>query len=423
MPERGFAAEDPSLKMKNEDNRRWCWVSRRHGVFFTLVLGVVLFLQYNSIKDMAPSWNPKQWLQNHSTKLFVPLKEPNTGLRDTKASEAEPTIAMFTAPSISAVLLKTGRFLSTQEPQTSHQSVIPQVVHPHSTRPTPVPYVSPGPYLVEYPYEYHFTINEPLTCEQEKPFVVLMVPVAPHNRAHRDVIRSTWGSERLVLDKVVRLFFLLGMQTGDDAQQVHKQLLQESNEHQDLIQSDFVDCYKNLTIKTMVMLEWLGSFCSNASYAMKIDSDMFLHVPNLVKMLLNAPTSNYLTGLVAYNGAVLRDPSSKWYLPPELFSPPVYPPYALGLGYILSLDLTKKLIEASRHVKAVYIEDVYLGLCMMHLGMSPTNPPEGAHFHVVPLAYDRCYFSQIIATTVIPSTNRLWLWKDFKAEGPYCKNP
>ncbi len=73
---------------------------------------------------------------------------------------------------------------------------------------TPVPYVSPGPYLLEYPYEYHFIINEPKKCEEQKPSL------------------------------------------------------------------DFLDCYKNLTIKTMVMLEWLDSYCSSASYAMKIDSDV-----------------------------------------------------------------------------------------------------------------------------------------------------
>uniref|UniRef100_A0A3Q2QEL3 Hexosyltransferase n=1 Tax=Fundulus heteroclitus TaxID=8078 RepID=A0A3Q2QEL3_FUNHE len=217
-----------------------------------------------------------------------------------------------------------------------------------------------------------------------------------NRNSHRDVIRSTWGSEKLVEGQEVRLFFLLGMQTGDDAQQVHQQLLQESKEHHDLIQSDFVDCYKNLTIKTMVMLEWLNSFCSSAPFAMKIDSDMFLNVPNLVALLLKAPRTNYMTGLVAHGGQVLRNPSSKWYMPVDLVSDAYYPPYALGLGYILSLDLTKKLIQASRHVKALYIEDVYLGFCMKHLGILPTDPPNGFYFHVFPRSYSRCDYSRLI---------------------------
>ncbi|KAM4597238.1 beta-1,3-galactosyltransferase 2-like [Fundulus diaphanus] len=285
---------------------------------------------------------------------------------------------------------------------------------------TAVPYVSDGLYLVEYPYEYHFTMNEPLKCEQEKPFVVLIVQVAPRNRAHRDVIRSTWGSEKLVQGQEVRLFFLLGMQTGDDAQQVHQQLLQESKEHHDLIQSNFVDCYKNLTIKTMVMLEWLNSFCSSAPFAMKIDSDMFLNVPNLVALLLKAPRTNYMTGLVEHEAPLSRDPSSKWYVPEDLLSDAFYPPYALGLGYILSLDLTKKLIEASRHVKALYIEDAYLGLCMKHLGIRPTDPPNGFLFHIKPLRYRRCDYSKLIATTTEENMDRVQIWRDFKKPGRYC---
>ncbi|XP_063325377.1 beta-1,3-galactosyltransferase 2-like [Pelmatolapia mariae] len=280
------------------------------------------------------------------------------------------------------------------------------------------PHVSPGPYLVEYPYEYHFIINEPQKCEQEKTFVVLMVPIAPNNRRDRDIIRSTWGNDRVVQDKVVTLFFLLGLQTGPGAEQVQQQMLQESNKHHDLIQSNFVDCYKNLTIKTMVMLEWLTAHCSGASYAMKIDSDTFLNVHNLVNMLLNAKKTNYMTGLVARRATVLRDPRSKWYVPPDIYAPALYPVYALGLGYIMSLDLPKKLTEASRHVKALYIEDVYLGTLMHHLGISPTDPPSGDYFHVYPLAYNRCHFSRIVATTTHPSTNRVHIWKDLKKTGP-----
>ncbi|MEQ2253462.1 hypothetical protein ILYODFUR_032346 [Ilyodon furcidens] len=398
-------------KMENghrpAENKRYCSSSRRHFLFFFLVVGVMIFFYSTNLRDMAQEWNPKRWMQNHSTKLFFPFRKQS--INNTNRSKTEPK----------AVAASTG---FTQEAITAELPQITSIspTHEPTTRQAPPPYVSPGPYFVEYPYEYQFTINDPHKCEQEKPFVVLIVQVAPRNRAHRDIIRSTWGTEKLVHGQVVRLFFLLGMQTGDDAQQVHQQLLQESKDHHDLIQSNFVDCYKNLTIKTMVMLEWLHSFCSSTAYAMKIDSDMFLNVPNLVTVLLNAPRTNYMTGLVAHGGKVLRDLNSKWYIPWNIFSEDVYPPYALGLGYIVSLDLTKKLIEASRHVKALYIEDVYLGLCMRHLGIRPTDAPDGFYFHVFPLSYSRCDYSRIIATTTRENMDRVQIWRDFKKSGRYC---
>ncbi|XP_068169086.1 beta-1,3-galactosyltransferase 2-like [Antennarius striatus] len=288
-------------------------------------------------------------------------------------------------------------------------------------QPFPVPYESPGPYLVEYPYEYHFIINEPNKCEQQKPFLVLMVPVAPHNRVHRDIVRSTWGGVSLVLGKIVSLFFLLGRNNGEGEEQLQEQLLQESKEHQDLIQSNFLDCYKNLTIKTMVMLEWVDSHCSNASYVMKIDSDMFLNVPNLLNMLINAPKTNYMTGRVATRAPVVRDPHSKWHLPVEFFPCPHFPRYALGLAYVLSLDLPKKLVEASRYIKALYIEDVYLGMCMDYLGVTPADPPDEDYFHNVPVGYSRCAYSRLIATTTFERVNSVKVWNHFKKTDPYCK--
>ncbi|XP_030614062.1 beta-1,3-galactosyltransferase 1-like [Archocentrus centrarchus] len=388
---------------KPGDSGKWFRFSRNR-CFVLILIFTGMFLIYNiKIKEMAPDWNPKMWIQNQSADLWNLFRSQRQN-----ASSAHPA-----ANDSSTALLQTDNKTSAPEVNTETQNkTVPT---------TAVAYVSPaGSYLVEYPSDYHFIINEPQKCEKEKPFVVLMVPVAPNNRQHRDIIRNTWGSESPVLDKGVKLFFLLGLHTGTGEEQVQQQVLQESKEHHDLIQSNFVDCYKNLTIKTMVMLEWLTAHCSSASYAMKIDSDMFLNVHNLVSMLLKANKTNYMTGRVERGATVRRDPNSKWYLPPDIYAPSQYPRYALGLGYVLSLDLPKKLTEASRHVKAVYIEDVYLGLLMQHLGIPPTDPPSWDYFLLIPLVYNRCRFSMIVATTTHPNTDREQIWRDFKKPGPFC---
>lgn len=393
-----------SQKDVNPDRRgNKSWLSNHRCLFVILVLAVVLCFNYISKKDFAPEWNPKQSM--HSASLFFSFRK----LTNRNGSEAKQTAG---APA------------ETQNIWWRNQtSAAVELIQTQTARPVLVPYVSPGPYLVEYPYEYRFTINEPQTCEQEPPFVVLMVQVAPRNRADRDVIRSTWGSESLVLGQDVKLLFLLGMQTGDDAPRVHEQLLSESQEHHDLIQSDFVDSYKNLTIKTMVMLEWLSLYCPNASYAMKIDSDIFLNVENMVKLLLKAPKMNYLTGRVDNSSVVFRDPESKWYVPEDVLPYSIYPPYPYGLGYIFSLDLPKKLIEASRHVKVFYIEDAYLGVCMHHLGLRPTEPPNGDYFNDIPSDYSPCGLSKVIAITTEPTSDRVQLWKDFKEQAKDCEDP
>lgn len=74
-------------------------------------------------------------------------------------------------------------------------------------------------------------------------------------------------------------------------------------QHHDLIQSDFIDSYLNLTIKTMVIMDWLSTYCPAAAYAMKI-VNIQKHVRvNLVIMLKQPgiPKTNYLTGMLMWN--------------------------------------------------------------------------------------------------------------------------
>lgn len=290
----------------------------------------------------------------------------------------------------------------------------------NTTLPADEPCTPETPYHVAYPCRYHYVINEPDKCQQENPFLILLVPVAPNNRRARDAVRSTWGSETVVMQKVVHLLFMLGQPGHEGQEEEQQKLLEESQKYHDIIQSDFLDSYNNLTIKTMIILEWLVTYCRNASFAMKIDSDIFLNLDVLVNMLLHAPKENYMTGLVAKGAMVRREPNSKWYLPKDVYFEDFYPPYALGLAYVMSLDLSEKFVEVAKEVKAVYIEDIYLGLCMKHLGIPFTSQVDQGLFNIFPVPYNRCRYSKLIATTTNSLEEQVSSWKDYKRPGPHC---
>ncbi|KAM4612422.1 beta-1,3-galactosyltransferase 1-like [Polymixia lowei] len=268
-------------------------------------------------------------------------------------------------------------------------------------------------YHSAYPRNYRFIMDNPEPCKAKTPFLVLMVPVAPGNMAARDAIRKTWGNETLVQGELVQTLFMLGLPGGEGAQQLQEKVKEENLLHHDLIQSDFMDTYINLTIKTMVIMDWLATRCPKASFVMKIDSDMFLNVQNLVKLLLdpNTPKQNYMTGLVWWHSPVLRNPFNKFYMPREVIAEPEYPPYPLGMGYVMSLDLPGKILGISNQIRPIYIEDAYLGMCLKHLGISPTNPPDESMFIVNPsFALSRCSLSKVIAvtTTGVPQMMNYW---------------
>ncbi|XP_013871273.1 beta-1,3-galactosyltransferase 2 isoform X2 [Austrofundulus limnaeus] len=289
---------------------------------------------------------------------------------------------------------------------------------PHKT--TEPPTLQPGViwYHQAYPGNYHFIMDNADVCRNKTPFLVLMVPVAPNNIAARDAIRQTWGKDSMVKGELVLTLFMLGLSHEVD----DEKLKQENEQHHDLIQSNFMDTYLNLTIKTMVIMDWLAKRCPTAAYAMKVDSDMFLNIDNLVIMLQKPeiPKMNYLTGLLMWNRPVVRSKNSKWYVPEELYPEPLYPTYTLGMGYIFSNDLPKKFVEVSKAIKPFNIEDAYIGMCIKKLGYAPTSPPDPSQFQSYSKGYNRCQYSKIITFILGSSQDLKNYWEDHKKPGPYC---
>nr|XP_043883411.1 beta-1,3-galactosyltransferase 1-like [Solea senegalensis] len=295
-------------------------------------------------------------------------------------------------------------FLASQTPE-APLTTISTTEEPH--------WEDPGPFHVAYPRNYKFIMDDTPVCKTRDPFVILMVPVAPGEVKVRDAIRETWGNEKIVLGQVVDTLFILGRPGGADAEQVQEKLQQENQEHHDLIQSNFRDSYYNLTIKSLVMLEWLVANCKNSAYFIKIDSDTLLHVPNLVKLLLDPSTAkqNYMSGLVWWHSPVIRDSNNRFFLPPEIIAEPEYPPYPLGMAYVMSLDLPRKLLGISTQIKPIYIEDAYLGMCLKRLGISPTEPPAPGMYLVAPThPLSNCSLSKavVVMTTGIPLMKNYW---------------
>ncbi|XP_051240495.1 beta-1,3-galactosyltransferase 2 isoform X1 [Dicentrarchus labrax] len=289
---------------------------------------------------------------------------------------------------------------------------------------TEIPTVSPTgiQYHQAYARNYHFIMDNEEVCKTKIPFLVLMVPVAPHNVQARDAIRETWGKRSVVQGEVVLTLFLLGSSGGANVEQQQEKLIQENLQHHDLIQSDFMDTYLNLTIKTMVIMDWLATHCRTAAYAMKIDSDMFLNIDNLVIMLQKPgiPKMNYLTGLLMWNRPVVRSKDSKWYVPEEMYPEATYPTYTLGMGYIFSNDLPEKFVGISKSIKPFNIEDAYIGMCIKKLGYAPTSPPNPSQFRAYNTRYDRCEYSKIITYILGSPQELVKYWTDLKKPGPPC---
>uniref|UniRef100_H2TP59 Hexosyltransferase n=1 Tax=Takifugu rubripes TaxID=31033 RepID=H2TP59_TAKRU len=242
------------------------------------------------------------------------------------------------------------------------------------------------------PKTYRYIFNQPAVCKNHTPFLVLLVPVAPAQEEAREVVRRTWGASG---EDCLTLFFIGVSNRGRP-----QRLLEENRAHGDIIQMDFQDSYQNLTIKTMMMMNWLSVYCSHASYAMKVDADIFVNVFRLVKHLRSSPRHSFITGSVISDGVPRRDSSSKWYVSKQQYPEDTFPWYVSGAGYVFSTDLAARISWASTHVHMIPLEDVYVGLCLQVLGVRPvysrTLIPFRNLFEIQHLEYDRCTFAKLI---------------------------
>lgn len=54
---------------------------------------------------------------------------------------------------------------------------------------------------------------------------------------------------------------------------------EENQQQGDIIQKDFVAIYASLTLKTMLGIKWVKSFCPGVSFVMKTDLGIFINIP------------------------------------------------------------------------------------------------------------------------------------------------
>ncbi|XP_051750843.1 beta-1,3-galactosyltransferase 1 [Ctenopharyngodon idella] len=276
------------------------------------------------------------------------------------------------------------------------------------------------------PSTYRFILNQPELCENKNPFLVLMIPVTLNGREARTAIRKTWGQYGLVPGVNILHLFIIGQPAQSDPV-LQEHLERESKEYGDIIQMDFVDSYHNLTIKTMMIMNWIATYCQGAWYTMKIDADVFLNVRYLVDYLHDQGESSrkdYITGSVISDAVPHRDSFNKWYIPQDLYSDTWYPPYVSGAAYVFSTDLARKISWASRFVRPIPLEDVYVGMCLHVLGVKPVYATRflGLRnlFEVRRLNYERCTFSKRILVNGFKPQNLLHIWHDFQKSEFTC---
>ncbi|XP_054830380.1 beta-1,3-galactosyltransferase 5-like [Eublepharis macularius] len=247
-----------------------------------------------------------------------------------------------------------------------------------------------------------------MDCRKNPPFLVILVASHHDQIKTRMAIRETWGKERVVADKRIVTFFLLGSTLHPHDQPT---ILMESLLYKDIIQKDFVDTYYNLTLKTLMGLEWVRTFCPQSSFVMKTDSDMFVNPFYLTELLLKKNrTTRFFTGALTMHGHPVRDPRSKWYVSREEYPWNKYPHYCSGAGYVFSTDVATHMYIVSKKIPFLKLEDVFVGLCLSHLKIKLEVLCSKPVFFIRRIEFSPCRYKKLVTSHFITPTEMMVFW-------------
>nr|XP_050050571.2 beta-1,3-galactosyltransferase 4-like [Dermacentor andersoni] len=201
---------------------------------------------------------------------------------------------------------------------------------------------------------------------------------------------------------------------------LQERVANESARYGDIIQADFRDTYRNLTLKSVFLLKWAFMYCSRAQFLLKTDDDVFVNVDNLVRFLLalrngkrrtgqaalvlstissrntlrnsfsrsnkqallgvgafscsdpalrlsprlNAPPDTFRRPFVVShmrrNTTAERGLAHKNYLPQSVFANDNLPLYGSGTAYVMSCDAVRPLFTEALVTPFLYVEDVFI---------------------------------------------------------------
>ncbi|KAM4018376.1 UDP-GlcNAc:betaGal beta-1,3-N-acetylglucosaminyltransferase 9 [Anomaloglossus baeobatrachus] len=343
-------------------------------------------------------------------------------------------------PKVSPKTVKPKTFLESQE-NPSKAKLISDVynaqeaseeVKPSTSSVVTVPPFDFQQYLKNKDYRnFTLLINQPNKCNKSPgdSFLLIAVKSIVEDFDRRESVRKTWGREGVINGARVRRVFLLGIPRNKTAVSMWESLLQqESHYYKDILLWNFLDTFFNLTLKEIHFLSWAEEHCNNVKFIFKGDADVFVNVENLINFLQSQdPAADLFVGDIINNAKPIRSKKSKYYIPETMYGLGMYPAYAGGGGFLMSGVTMKKLAKSCNEVELFPIDDVFLGMCLQRINLTPvlhagfktfgiTKPSAAPHLQT----FDPCFYRDLMVVHSLKAAEIWLMWNLLHSQQPPC---
>lgn len=217
-------------------------------------------------------------------------------------------------------------------------------------------------------HDYPYIHNPKDTCLNRKIDVVFAVVSAPENFDNRMKSRQGLkGSYSFVQNNNATLLFFTGRSNHHNkSRKFQVGINMEMRRFGDIVQEDFLDEYKNLTLKSVSVLKWVSVYCPHAKFLVKSDDNIGVKPSATLESLMRHRQrfGNFILGRWNTMNIVQRKAGAKNYVSFKEYPYKTFPPHVLGRAMGFPVSTAKLLYQATLRVRPFPIDDVYIsGIC------------------------------------------------------------
>ncbi|XP_068203908.1 lactosylceramide 1,3-N-acetyl-beta-D-glucosaminyltransferase-like [Palaemon carinicauda] len=173
----------------------------------------------------------------------------------------------------------------------------------------------------------------------------------------RNTTRNTWANASAYnLGVNIGTVFMVGRPKNEEERRM---VQEESDRYHDIVQGDYADHYRLLSYKGLASLYWINKHCSHVNWTMHADDDVHLDIFlywQKIKALSEANKEKFICSYM--RGPALR--YGRWYVSYAQYPKLNYPMYCSGGLWFLQTKKLPLLLEASKKVPFLWVDDAYL---------------------------------------------------------------